>query len=108
MLFALHARLRVQRAPGIPHAFVFEADELAQPGQIAPRDRGVVSVSILRRGGGYTLAERLQPGFDLRAARLQERWQRQFFPKGFHRLVGGKARSVGRNLEQDAVGLAKI
>src|ERR1700674_2424205 len=52
--------------------------------------------------------DRLQSRFDGRAARLQERRQREFFAERFHRLVGGKAGPVGRDLEQDAVGLAKI
>src|ERR1700722_13945045 len=55
-----------------------------------------------------SLPDRLQPGLDRCAARLQERRQRQFFAERFHRLVGGEARSVGRDLEQDAVGLAEI
>ena len=54
------------------------------------------------------LPDRLQPGLDLRAARLQERRQRQFLAERLHRLVGRKARAVGGDLEQDAVGLAEI
>ena len=55
-----------------------------------------------------TSPDRLQPGLDLRAARLQKWRQRQFFAKRFHRLVGGKAGAVGGDLEQDAVRLAEI
>ena len=54
------------------------------------------------------LPDRLQPRLDLRASRFEKRRQRQFFAERFHRLVCGKAGTVGRNLEQDAVGLAKI
>jgi hypothetical protein len=32
--------------------------------------------------------QRLQPRFDLRAARFQERREREFFAERFHRLVG--------------------
>ena len=39
---------------------------------------------------------------------LQKRRQRQLFAERFHRLVGGKARAVGGDLEQDAVRLAEI
>jgi hypothetical protein len=51
---------------------------------------------------------RLQPRFDLGAPRFQKRRQRQFLAERLDRLVGGKARSVGGDLEQDAVGLAEI
>src|ERR1700682_1345243 len=52
--------------------------------------------------------QRLQPRLDRRTARLQKRRQRQTFAECVHRLVGGKAGTVGRDLEQNAVGLAKI
>src|SRR5436190_16086780 len=52
--------------------------------------------------------ERLQPGFDLGAARLQERRQREFFAERCHRLVGGESGAVGGDLEQDAVRFAEI
>jgi hypothetical protein len=39
----LHARLRVQRAPGIPHALSCEGTVHARLGRIAPRDREGVS-----------------------------------------------------------------
>src|SRR5712692_3180476 len=52
--------------------------------------------------------DRLQPRFDLRAARFQERRQRQFFAERFHRLVGGETGAVGGDLEQYAVRLAEI
>src|SRR5260370_985800 len=58
------------------------------------------SVAILR--------DRPQHRFNLRRARFEQRRQRQFFADRFHRLVGGKARPVGRDLEQDAVRLAEI
>jgi hypothetical protein len=35
----LHARLRVRRAPGIPHALYFEGSVHARLGRIALRDR---------------------------------------------------------------------
>src|ERR1700739_2335970 len=36
-----HTRLRVHRAPGIPHALCFQGgDFLANLGRVAPRDRG--------------------------------------------------------------------
>ena len=54
------------------------------------------------------LIERLQPRFDLRAARFQKWRQRQFFAERCQRLVGGEAGAVGGDLEQDAVGLAEI
>src|SRR6266550_6588563 len=54
------------------------------------------------------LPDRLQPGFDLRAARLEKRRQRQFLAERFQGLVGGEAGPVGGDLEQDAVGLAEI
>src|SRR6266702_3089469 len=52
--------------------------------------------------------QRLQPRLDLSAARLQERRQRQLLAERLDRLVGGKARTVGRDFEQDAVRLAEI
>src|SRR6267143_4581255 len=54
------------------------------------------------------LFDRLQARFDLRAARFQKWRQRQFFAERFHRLVGGEARPIGGDLEQDAVGLTEI
>jgi hypothetical protein len=42
-LHHLHARLRVQRAPGIPHALSFEGSVHARLGRIAPRGRGPAS-----------------------------------------------------------------
>ena len=57
---------------------------------------------------GEYLPDRLQPGLDLGAARLEERRQCQFFAERRHRLVGGKAGTVGSDLEQDAIGLAEI
>src|ERR1700710_3085761 len=54
------------------------------------------------------LPQRLQPGFDFGAARLEERRQRELFAKRLHRFVGGETRAVGGDLEQDAVRLAKI
>src|SRR5204863_4414843 len=51
---------------------------------------------------------RLQPRLDLRAPRLEERRQRQLLPQRRHRFVGRKAGAVGRDLEQDAIGLAEI
>src|SRR6266568_9028811 len=56
----------------------------------------------------YISPQRLQPRFDLGAARLQEWGQREFLAELFHRLVGGKAGAVGGDLEQDAVRLAEI
>src|SRR5882757_7776417 len=52
--------------------------------------------------------QRLQPRLDLGAPRLEKRRQRESFAQRLHRLVGSKARAVGRDLEQDAVGLAEI
>jgi hypothetical protein len=44
-----HARLRVRRAPGIPHALCFlGASFVAQLGRIAPRDCGGVFTVIAR------------------------------------------------------------
>ena len=69
-----------------------------------------------RQGDGYRFAppilrnscDRLQPRLDRGPSRFEERRQRQFFAQRFHRLVGRKARTVGGDLEQDAVGLAEI
>src|SRR5204863_6793363 len=58
--------------------------------------------------GDPALPDRLQPRLDRRTSRFEEWRQRQFFTKRRQRLVGSKARAVGCNLEQDAVGLAKI
>src|SRR6266851_3650060 len=52
--------------------------------------------------------KRLQSRFDLRAARLEERRQSEFLAELLHRLVAGKAGTVGGDLEQDAVRLAEI
>src|SRR5687767_1753545 len=52
--------------------------------------------------------KRLQPRLDRRALRLEERRQRQPLAELVHRLVGVEARAVGRQLEQDAVGLPEI
>jgi hypothetical protein len=42
----LHARLRVQRAPGIPHALCFSGRKIhAKLGRIASRECGVVSAN---------------------------------------------------------------
>src|SRR5450759_3751016 len=38
----LHARLRVQRAPGVPHALFSRRRVQAQLGRFAPRDRGLM------------------------------------------------------------------
>jgi hypothetical protein len=44
--FILHARLRAQRAPGIPCALCFEGTEiLASLGRITPRECETVSMS---------------------------------------------------------------
>src|SRR6478609_9484889 len=51
-----------------------------------------------------TLPNRLQPGLDRRAARLEERRQRELLAQRRQRLVGRKAGAVGCDLEQDAVG----
>src|SRR5947209_5824066 len=55
-----------------------------------------------------TSSDRLQPSLDLCPARLEKRRQCQFLAEFFQGLVGGKARPVGGDLEQDAVGLAEI
>jgi redox-sensitive bicupin YhaK (pirin superfamily) len=48
VLFTLHARLRVRRAPGIPHALTFEGGQIInQLGRVAPRER----VSLTPRSG---------------------------------------------------------
>jgi hypothetical protein len=39
VLFCLHPRLRVQLAPGVPHALIFGRMDQARPGCFAPRDR---------------------------------------------------------------------
>jgi len=42
LCFISHARLRVRRAPGIPHALCFQGRRIhAQLRRIAPRERGV-------------------------------------------------------------------
>ena len=53
-------------------------------------------------------SERLQAGFDRRALRLQEGRQRQLFAERLGGLVGGEARLVGGDLEEDAVGLPEV
>src|SRR4051812_29348448 len=63
---------------------------------------------VISPRGLLRISQRLQPGLDLRAPRLQERRQRQPLAELFQRLVGGEARPVGRDLEQDAVRLAEI
>src|SRR5260370_16011454 len=59
-----------------------------------------------RRAAASSL-KRLQARFDLRAARLEEWRQREFFAERFHRLLGGKAGSVRGALAQDALRLAE-
>ena len=54
------------------------------------------------------IVHRLQPGLDLLALAFQERRQRKLLAELVHRLVGGEARAVGRDLEQDAIRLAEI
>src|ERR1035437_4538956 len=71
--------------------------------QRAPRSRRDEA-----EGWADRLPDRLQPGFDLRLPRLQERRQRQLLAELIHRLVRRKTWSVGGDLEQDAVRLAEI
>ena len=54
------------------------------------------------------LGERLQAGLDRLAARFEERRQSELLAERRQRFVGGEARAVGGDLEQDAVGLAEI
>src|SRR3954452_7902230 len=63
------------------------------------------------RAGGFRFAaaeatvkarsERLQSALDLGAPRLEERRQREALAEPVQRLVGGEARTVGGDLEQD-------
>src|SRR6476619_5063629 len=53
-----------------------------------------------RRRQATTLPDRLQPGLDRRAARLEERRQRELLAQRRQRLVGRKAGAVGCDLEQ--------
>jgi hypothetical protein len=48
LYFILHARLRVQRAPGVPHALISGRKVLARLGRIAPRECGVMFTVIAR------------------------------------------------------------
>ena len=72
--------------------------------------REAVEVDCLSRGCRARSAslERLQPRFDLGPSPFQEGWQREALAELFHRLVGGKARTVRGDLEQDAVRLAEV
>ena len=46
--YPLHARPRVQRAPGLPCALHFSRVRMfANLGRIAPRERGVVSINVV-------------------------------------------------------------
>jgi hypothetical protein len=54
---------------------------------------------LARRPLRIALPQRLQPGFDLRTASFEKWRQREFFAERFHRLVGGKTRSVGGDLK---------
>src|SRR5580704_4410406 len=49
-----------------------------------------------------------QHRFDLLAPRLEKRRQLQIVAEGFDRFVDGKARNIGRDLEQNAAWLAEI
>jgi len=51
---------------------------------------------------------RLQPRLDRRAAQLEEGPQRELLVELVHRLTRRKARAVGDDLEQDAIGFAEI
>src|SRR5882762_3514217 len=72
----------------------------------APQDEvgDAIVVAGRRRYALIALPDRLQPGFDLRAARFQKRRQRQFLAERFQGLVGRKTRSIGGDLVQVAVG----
>src|ERR1043166_872054 len=72
-----------------------------------PACAGMTS-GVCGRDRGRGSVQRLQSGLDLGAPRLEERRQRQFLAEALHRLVRCKARTVGGDLEQDAVRLAKI
>src|SRR3712207_4713381 len=61
-----------------------------------------------RRPSRAAPSERLQPRLDGGPARLQERRQGEALAEGLEGLVGGEARPVGGDLEQDAVRLAEI
>ncbi len=52
--------------------------------------------------------QRLQPGLDLRTARLEERWQGQLLPEVRGVFVGGEAGAIGRDLEEDAAEFAEV
>jgi hypothetical protein len=47
VLSTLHTRLRVQQAPGVPHALCFPGELLQRLGRIAPRDREAVTATRL-------------------------------------------------------------
>src|SRR6202034_1477118 len=49
-----------------------------------------------------------QHRFDLLAPRLEKWRQLQIVAERFDRLVDGKTRNIGRDLEQDAAGLAEV
>src|SRR5665213_1119324 len=52
--------------------------------------------------------DRLQARFDRRATVLKERRQGEMLAEALYRFVGGEARTIGGDLEQDAVRLAEI
>jgi hypothetical protein len=61
-LLPLHARPRVQRAPGLPCVPlgialrpIFRANEFSKPGRMMPRDRGFVSMFHHARWSGWLL-----------------------------------------------------
>jgi hypothetical protein len=63
--------------------------------------------TLSRCGERASSGQLRQVGLDLAAARLQKGGKLQLAAHGLRGLVGGKARRVRGDLEQDAVGLLK-
>ena len=62
----------------------------------------------VRAFAGRDGCDGLEVALDLGAVRLKERRQRQMLAQMSGILVGGKARALGRNLEEDATGLTEV
>src|SRR5258708_7372639 len=71
-------------------------------------NRALHSSRTHRRVACSNSPDRLQSRLDRGPPWLEKRRQREFLAERVHRLVAGKARAVGCDLEQDAVRLAEI
>jgi hypothetical protein len=70
-----HARLRVQRAPGIPHALCYGRKVQAQLGRIASRDRdaviGFAASADYRKTGAFAAIEPKRSAMRMRISILR-------------------------------------